>query len=141
MNVVCEHGHRVAPGTKFCPTCGSDIERYGMSEVDVERLRAESDRETARAASQRTRRKDAIRSIGIAALLLLTYFSFDERDREIGRFIIGVGVLFIIGLAIGAYVVSRPNKETAGSSIWVGVWFVFGLMAAGGLLRLCIGAI
>jgi hypothetical protein len=29
--VFCAHGHPVSPGTKLCPKCGSDIEKYGMT--------------------------------------------------------------------------------------------------------------
>jgi len=29
--VFCAHGHPVAPGMKRCPTCGSDIEKYGLT--------------------------------------------------------------------------------------------------------------
>jgi predicted nucleic acid-binding Zn ribbon protein len=34
LKEYCAHGHQVAPGTKLCPTCGSDIEKYGQTRAE-----------------------------------------------------------------------------------------------------------
>ncbi len=81
--IACRRGHLVAPRTKLCPMCGSDVEEYGMT---AEELAAYEEKMWERAA-----RESAVRAI------------------TLGPLVAAVVVLAVLGLTVGL-VLSSSGK-------------------------------
>jgi len=87
--IACERGHLVAPRTKLCPTCGSDVEQYGMTAED---LAAYEEKIRGRA------RQSAVRAI------------------TLGPLVAGIVVLAVLALSVGSVLAFLGSDNGEGSA-------------------------
>ena len=95
--VACARGHPAEPGTVICPTCGSDVAKYGLTEIgraaEVAREEAEYGREPDPLAEDIVRYIEAAYPVAQqqeVKALLLTYgrWSWHEEQNRVRRAIL-----------------------------------------------------